>query len=683
MAGRPGPPAAGATLMHGAGVQPPGFNCLHFLVGVPDAAAGEALAATVDSIVAQGEGAWRLTVVAAFPCPDPAWGEAGVGWLAPESLPDWAAALPGGDWVLPLPAGIHLLPDCCSLLRRYLAAHPGWRVAYPDEAYRDAQGRIEVEYKPDINPAWLRREAYFGTLFVRADLFREVLPALPSRDTGGFARCDRLWRYRLARLCLQRAGAGRGEVYGHLPVPLVLLPDSERRLSSEALASVTGPDGRPALCETGLRPGTLHRLPTPSTPPGVWPRVSVIIPDRDQPDLLAACLDSLARLTDYPQWEVILVDNGSRDPATLALYERYELASGAASGAGRAFRRVPHPGPFNFAELCNLGAEAATGEVLLFLNNDTEIIEPGWLQEMVGLLAEPDESGGDGRVGIVGARLLFPGPAGQRRLQHGGMILGAWGSTAHPFEGLGEGEPGYMGRTQVVQDYSAVTGAALLIRADLYRQLGGMDATAFPHYYNDVDLCLRAREAGWRVLWTPHATLLHVAGASLKALEGEQCRRDQAEAQVFIRRWLSRLGHDPAYHPRLSLMGELFLRDDTLLFEPESGDDPPSAWTTLLYLHGGERFPDTLPTRESLLAQTRQAGVALAGGPLRVAHALRPLTVPEVLRLAPAVILLEPDAAGLMQQAWLGYEACLPGVPKLWVKATDCGSGGISGWPGG
>lgn len=220
-------------------------------------------------------------------------------------------------------------------------------------------------------------------------------------------------------------------------------------------------------------------------------RVSIVIPFRDQPELLRNCLRSL-KATSYRNSEIVLIDNGSTDPRTLRLLSRL---------AGRPrYRVVTAPGPFNFSRLCNLGAARADSDHLLFLNNDTEVISRQWLEEMLHIASDP-------RVGIVGATLLYP----DRTIQHVGLFPRSDGLWVHPHRGDSVDESGEHGELHAPRTVPAVTAACLLIRRSVFEELHGFDER-FPVAYNDVDLCLRVRRRNLLVTITPKARLLHYEG---------------------------------------------------------------------------------------------------------------------------------------------------------------------------
>lgn len=221
-------------------------------------------------------------------------------------------------------------------------------------------------------------------------------------------------------------------------------------------------------------------------------RVSIVIPFRDRPELLRNCLRSL-RWSTLRNFEVLLVDNGSEDPRTARLLARMS--------AKQDVRLVTRPGAFNFSLLCNAGAAAATGEYLVFLNNDTEVLTFSWLERMLALAAAPG-------VGAVGATLLYP----DHTIQHAGLLPRSDGMWVHPHRGEPADAPGG-GELRQVRRVPAITAACMMIRRDLFNEVGGFDE-CLPLTLNDVDLCRRLRERGKLVLVTPRARLLHYEGLS-------------------------------------------------------------------------------------------------------------------------------------------------------------------------
>jgi GT2 family glycosyltransferase len=263
------------------------------------------------------------------------------------------------------------------------------------------------------------------------------------------------------------------------------------------------------------------------------PRVSVIVPTRDGAALLERCLDGLLTRTDYPDIEVLVIDNGSKDIEALELLQRVQHDS--------RVKVLSRPGPFNWSALNNDGAAAASGEILVLLNNDIEVIEPGWLAALAGHATRPD-------VGVVGARLLFP----DGLLQHGGMLLGPQTEAVHAMTYAADGQAGYLGQVTLPRDLSAVTGACLAIRRSVFDQVGGLETQSMRVTWSDVDLCLKVRRAGFRVLWLPDVVLTHREMATRgRDVTWELQARHEYERAALRRRWPVETDRDPFLNPNL------------------------------------------------------------------------------------------------------------------------------------
>jgi GT2 family glycosyltransferase len=267
--------------------------------------------------------------------------------------------------------------------------------------------------------------------------------------------------------------------------------------------------------------------------------VSIIIPSRDQSALLRKCITSVLQKSDYSNFEIIIIDNQSVEERTTRLYQRYASEPG--------IRIIQSADEFNFSRLVNLGATHARGQIFLLLNNDVEVINADWLTEMVSQVSRPE-------VGVVGARLWYP----NGQLQHGGIILGM-GVASH-IDGIRRNDPGYFARQHLTQDFCAVTAACLAVRRDVFEKLGGFDELHLPVAFNDVDFCLRAREAGWRVIYTPHAELIHHESVTRGVEDTIQKQRVfSSESEFMLRRWSALIRNDPAYNPNLSLGEKRFV----------------------------------------------------------------------------------------------------------------------------
>ncbi|MCK4725116.1 MAG: glycosyltransferase family 2 protein, partial [Anaerolineales bacterium] len=229
-----------------------------------------------------------------------------------------------------------------------------------------------------------------------------------------------------------------------------------------------------------------------------WPieekKVAIIIPTRDKPDYLRRCLKSLMDTTTYDNYTITLVDSGSRDPETLSYYKEME--------SNPQIKILDIQGEFNFSAALNFGAQHTKEELLIFLNNDVEIIQPSWLEEMVRWSNIPE-------IGIVGGKLLYP----DGKIQHAGIIMGMEGHASHIFGGAEDGENGPFGSVNWYRNYSAVTAACMGMRREVYEQIGGFDED-YKLVFNDVEICLRAINAGYRVVYTPFAQLIHHEGGT-------------------------------------------------------------------------------------------------------------------------------------------------------------------------
>ena len=289
--------------------------------------------------------------------------------------------------------------------------------------------------------------------------------------------------------------------------------------------------------------------------PANLPLVSIIIPTRNARKLVQQCIDSIRRKTTYGRYEILLVDNGSDDKEALDYF--------AVLGERGQIRLIKDPSPFNFSRINNDAARVASGDYLVFLNNDIEVISPDWLSELVSHAQRPG-------VGAVGARLWYPNDT----IQHAGLVLVA-GLAGHAHLGRPRGDHGYFSRASLIQAYSAVTGACLCIRKQLFEEAGGFDET-LAVAFNDVDFCLRLQDRGYRNLYTPYAELYHHESAT-RGYEDtpEKMIRFKKEAQILQERWMPILVNDPCYNPNLTLTGEPF----TLAWPPRIGQFEAPAGT--------------------------------------------------------------------------------------------------------
>lgn len=447
-----------------------------------------------------------------------------------------ALALATGDWCALLDQDDALTENALALVALEIDRHPDAGLIYSDEDKIDENGvRSNPFFKPDWNPELFLGQNYINHLgCYRADLLREI---------GGFREgFEGSQDYDLALRCVDRL---RPEQVRHIPRILY-----RWRMVGGSLAAI--PDAKPYAKDAARRaiadhakrsqmPGTVvacpenneshrfvHALPEPA------PLVSIIIPTRDRAALLKRCVESIQARTNYRPFEIIIVDNGSVESETLDFFRAIGQEN---------VRVIPESGPFNYSRLNNRAAVEARGDILVFLNNDTEIDDPGWLTEMVSHAARL-------QVGAVGARLWYP----DGTLQHGGAVLGLGGVAGHAFPHIPRGHPGYFNRAMLQQNCSAVTGACLALRKTVFKELGGFDEKNLGVTFNDIDFCLRLTQRGYRVVWTPFADLIHHESAS----RGHQRKpEEQAEFERAVdymqTRWGAQLMNDPFYNPNLSL----------------------------------------------------------------------------------------------------------------------------------
>lgn len=452
-----------------------------------------------------------------------------------------ALQLAEGDVALFLDHDDLLAPHALAAVAEAFVARPDAAAVYSDEDVVDAHGRrSDPAFKPDLDRERLLAQNYVNHLFaVRLDLLRRLGGVRPGFD--GAQDHD---------LVLRVLEAAEGPV---LHIPQVLyhwrvfpgganLSQQSRARIDEARVRVVqehlARTGRTAALEPGPRGHLVVRRPTPQPAPAV----TAIVPTRDRPGLVQACVAGLLEQTDYPDLKVCIVDNGSRTPAAL------ELLARLARDPRVEVLRID--GPFNFSALNNAAAARSRSPLLAFVNDDVMVVEPDWLKALVALAAEPD-------IGAAGAKLFYP----DGRIQHAGLVLGVGPQrvAGHEFRGAPGDSPGPQNRLVLAHEASAVTAACMVVERRKFEAVGGFDEVAFPVAFNDVDLCLRLGEAGYRTVWTPQARLLHLESATRGSDRTEAAaRRFAAEVGRMKSRWGSRLQADPYYNPNLTLLDESF-----------------------------------------------------------------------------------------------------------------------------
>ncbi len=389
----------------------------------------------------------------------------------------------------------------------------------------DALARSGARMQPRLKPTW-NRELLWCTDYIHAPLLVRADPAL--LDALALPNAAAKPAYALALALAERERS----TLSHIPHVLFHEWLDEQRDRRRASISVL----REHLSRLG-HPGTVTQLPD-----GIqrvsWPvprrtSVSIMIPSKDKPDLLKDCIDSIRSRTEGIAPQIIVADNGSVQPGTRAYLDRI-----AADGTAMV---VSCPGPFNFPKINNQARRHATGEILVLLNDDTQVISSHWLTELASLARRPE-------VGAVGCLLLYP----DGTIQHAGIVLGIGGAGDHAFRNLPGDAPGYLNLIRCRREISAVTGACLAVSAEHFDAVGGLDED-LPVTLNDVDFCLRLRARGLINIWTPWAVLEHWESKSRgHDFTDAALERQAAELRLFAARWGHLMAQDPNYHPGLS-----------------------------------------------------------------------------------------------------------------------------------
>ncbi|WP_417481968.1 glycosyltransferase family 2 protein [Maricaulis sp.] len=419
-------------------------------------------------------------------------------------------------------------------------SHASAQFVFTDEDKLDASGRrCDPYFKPGFNRALLYSRNYVNhAVAIRRPAFERAGGLDPALD--GAQDHDLLLRV------LEREGAG---AFHHIPrIAYHWRVSPDRSSFSESQHERSWNAGRDALLEHIQRTGMPVRDVVSAHgagfrfrfPDGISPgEVSIIVATRDRGDLLQACLADFVSRPDLGGVEIVVVDNGSRDPDTLSwLDQMTERHPG--------FRVVRDEGDFNYSRLVNRGVSESHGAVLLLLNNDVLDGNPGWLDELVGWARLA-------WVGCAGAALHYPDGS----LQHGGIVLGPGGGAGHYERGAAAGQAGMFGHLRLARSVTAVTAACLALRREVFDAVDGFDEVAFPTSFSDVDFCLRVGEAGYENVWTPHARLTHLEGAS-RGREGGasvpvsyRCAMDELAA-----RWGHRIERDPFVNENLDASSE-------------------------------------------------------------------------------------------------------------------------------
>ncbi|RQR79282.1 MULTISPECIES: glycosyltransferase family 2 protein [unclassified Burkholderia] len=454
-----------------------------------------------------------------------------------------ALEIASGDYVALLDHDDTLAEHALLFVVEALQSNDTAQVVYSDEDKINALGmRFDPHFKCKWNPDLFYSQNYVSHLGVYK---RSLLESI-----GGFRRgVEGSQDYDLLLRCLPHIDCS--EIM-HIPKILYhwrVLPGSTALAAGEK--SYTEVAGIKALrdhfdaigvegvqVEPGIIPNSYH-VKWPIVEP--QPFVSLLIPTRDYRSVTEVAVRSILNKTSYQNYEVIIIDNESVEPETLDFFEKIQQES-------RRVKVVRYPYPFNYSAINNFGAKYASGQIIGLINNDIEVISSDWLTEMVRHAARKE-------IGCVGAKLFYSNGS----IQHAGVILGIGGVAGHSHKYFPGDHAGYFGRLSLVQNFSAVTAACLLLRREVFDEVGGLNEADLAVAFNDVDFCLRIRERGYRNIWSPYATLFHHESISRgKEDRPEKIERFNGEVGYMKKRWGETLAADPYYSKHLTQDRENF-----------------------------------------------------------------------------------------------------------------------------
>ena len=412
-----------------------------------------------------------------------------------------------GDYVAFLDNDDELAPTALQIYIERLNEDREIDVFYSDEAKLDQEGVAEEPfYKPDWSPFMLNEVMYIGHLLMaRKTLVDEV---------GGLdGTYDGVQDFELALRLSEKASKivhVRKILYYWRRIPGSVATNSEAKpdLCIKQAAAVNAHLKRLKIgAIASPNPGFSHRVRVEPLDRNDWPKVSIVIPSKDAPHLISRCLDSIYENTSYKNFEVVVVDNGTTNIEALRALEKHPIV------------RIDLPGKFNFSKANNRGVDASTGEYLILLNNDTEIIQADWIEQILFLLQSEN-------VAAVGPMLLYP----DQTVQHAGVALGLRGTADHVLRGLPRDADGYFGSLACTREVSAVTFACAMLRKSDYLKVGGL-SEMYQTHYQDVDLCMRLSSTGGSILYTPRAALIHHESATRGP------KYDAIDRLLFLDRW--------------------------------------------------------------------------------------------------------------------------------------------------
>lgn len=419
-----------------------------------------------------------------------------------------------GDYIVAMGQDTILCPFALYEITASINAHPEGKLFYSDEDAMIGSKRASPHFKPDCSPDTLRSFNYIGGLLV---IKRETYDSNPSLSD----------RYALSLKYIQQTGA-------LVHIRKVLFHTAGKEDSTLIAAEKGALAAHLAECEVDAeieqpRPGLFNIIYKLKDSP----RVSIIIPNRDNAVLLAKCVKSVMTAA-YDNYELVIAENGSTGGDTFILYDTLRKDG--------KIKIISWQGRFNYPKVNNYAAGCSSGSILLFLNNDIEALNADWLVNMLRHAVRKD-------VGAVGAKLYYP----DGTIQHGGIVVGVGGIAVEYHKGFDGRSAGYFNRLSIVHNVAAVTGACMMLKRELFDKVNGFDER-YALAYNDVDLCLRLMELGYPAVWTPYSELIHHESRTRGyEITREQRKRLNDESEIFTKRWRHILDKgDPFYNPNLS-----------------------------------------------------------------------------------------------------------------------------------
>ena len=420
---------------------------------------------------------------------------------------------------------------------------------YADHDHIDLQGKyIDPVLKPEWNPELLLNADYIQLPWIVSDSW---VRRLAGRSSIRESDADQLLL--AASLGAEKTSPLTDQQVKRVPTVLASIKsgqlticDDESRINKswqEKISEALSGAGKSAAVVQGPVKGICRVV---WALPETLPMVDIIIPTRDQVEVLKACIDSIFEKTQFKNYRLLVVDNDSKEAETHEYYKELQADS--------RVKLLHYAGDFNYSAINNYAVANSEAPLVVLLNNDTEVISPGWLEELAGQ-ALRDE------IGCVGAKLYYS----NGRIQHGGVVVGINGVAGHAHRYCTGDARGYCDRLVSTQNLTAVTAACLAIRRSTYLEVGGLDQKHLGVAWNDVDLCLKVQQLGFRNLWTPYAELFHHEGLSRGADDTPaKMLRVNTERQVMIGRWKLDSFNDPAYHPLLTRESEQFTLGRTI-----------------------------------------------------------------------------------------------------------------------